>query len=317
LLFLQLATSNLQLDSCNNNKTTPMKLEGKEGSKNVDDRRGRRGGMSGRTKTAGGFGLGTLIIVIIVMLMGGDPSEYLGASSGTSAPSPQTSAPAQDLEQDTEEFQIVSKTLRDNEKIWGQLFPQLFNRQYKEPILVVFEGEDRSACGFASAATGPFYCPADQKVYIDLSFADLLRKRFRAPGDFALAYVVAHEVGHHIQNQLGYSQQVSQVRQRGSKTQANAASVRLELQADYIAGVWAHYAAQYSDLLEEGDIREALVAASAIGDDAIQKQSKGYVVPDSFTHGTSEQRVRYFTAGYKSGDAKKETLDYFFSAKEL
>ncbi len=295
-----------------------MKLEGKEGSKNIDDRRGRRGGMSGGTKAAGGIGLGGLIIVIIIMLMGGDPSEYLGAAGGgAAAPSTQTSAPAQNLEEDTEEFQIVSKTLRDNEKIWGQLFPQNFNRRYQEPILVVFEGQDRSACGFASAATGPFYCPADQKVYIDLQFADLLRKRFRAPGDFALAYVVAHEVGHHIQNQLGYSQQVSQVRQRGSEKQANAASVRLELQADYLAGVWAHYADRYSNLLEEGDIREALVAASAIGDDAIQKQSQGYVVPDSFTHGTSEQRVRYFTAGYKSGDASKNSLDYFFTAREL
>ena len=295
-----------------------MKLEGKEGSKNIDDRRGRRGGMSGGTKTAGGIGIGTLVIVIIVMLMGGDPSEFLGAAGGgVAAPTTQTSSPAQNLEQDTEEFQIVSKTLRDNEKVWGQLFPQYFNRQYQEPILVVFEGQDRSACGFASAATGPFYCPADNKVYIDLSFADLLRKRFRAPGDFALAYVVAHEVGHHIQNQLGYSQQVSQIRRRGSEKQANAASVRLELQADYLAGVWAHYADRYSDLLEDGDIREALVAASAIGDDAIQKQSQGYVVPDSFTHGSSEQRVRYFTAGYKSGDGSKRALDYFFSASEL
>jgi len=309
-----------------------MKLEGKEGSKNIDDRRGRRGGgskniddrrgrrggMSGRTKTAGGLGLGGLIIAIIVMLLGGDPSEFLGAAGGggATAPAPR-SAPAPNLEEDDINFQIVSKTLRDNEKIWGQIFPKAYGRQYKEPILVVFEGQDRSACGFASAATGPFYCPADNKVYIDLSFADLLRKRFRAPGDFALAYVVAHEVGHHIQNQLGYSQQVSQARRRSSEAQANAMSVRLELQADYLAGVWAHYADSYSDLLEDGDIREALVAASAIGDDAIQKQSQGYVVPDSFTHGTSEQRVKYFSAGYKSGDAAKKTLDYFFSAREL
>jgi len=296
-----------------------MKLEGKEGSRNIDDRRGRRGGgMSGRTKTAGGFGIGTLIIVIIVMLMGGDPSEYLGASGGggTVAPS-QTAAPPQNLEEDTENMQIVSKTLRDTEKLWGSVFPKEFNRRYQEPILVVFEGQDRSACGFASAATGPFYCPADNKVYIDLSFADLLRRRFKAPGDFALAYVVAHEVGHHVQNQLGYSQQVSQARRRMREADANAMSVRLELQADYLAGVWAHFADRYSDLLSEGDIEEGLRAASAIGDDAIQKQSQGYVVPDSFTHGTSEQRVRYFAAGYKSGDASKKTLDYFFSAREL
>lgn len=295
-----------------------MKLEGKEGSRNIDDRRGRRGGMSGRTKTAGGLGLGTIIIAIIVMLMGGDPSEYLGAAGGGGAVAEAPrSAPAPNLEDDDPNFQIVSKTLRDNEKIWGEIFPQAYGRAYKEPVLVVFEGQDRSACGFASAATGPFYCPADNKVYIDLSFADLLRKRFRAPGDFALAYVVAHEVGHHIQNQLGYSQQVSQARRRSSEAQANAMSVRLELQADYLAGVWAHYADNVSNLLEDGDIREAIVAASAIGDDAIQKQSQGYVVPDSFTHGTSEQRVKYFTAGYKSGDPKKETLDYFFSAREL
>ncbi|MEM9931098.1 MAG: neutral zinc metallopeptidase [Bacteroidota bacterium] len=202
-------------------------------------------------------------------------------------------------------------------KSGGSSFLSILTGVTKSPILVVFEDKVSSACGYASAASGPFYCPADNKVYIDLSFADLLRRRFRAPGDFALAYVVAHEVGHHIQNQLGYSQQVSQVRRRGSEKQANAASVRLELQADYLAGVWAHYADRYSDLLEDGDIREALVAASAIGDDAIQKQSQGYVVPDSFTHGTSEQRVRYFTAGYKSGDGSKEALDYFFTAREL
>jgi predicted metalloprotease len=294
-----------------------MRLEGREGSKNVDDRRGRRGGLRGGTKTAGGIGLGGIIIVIIIMLLGGDPSEFIGASNGgASAPAPRT-APAKSLEDDDPNFRIVSVTLKENEKIWGQIFPQLYGREYKEPTLVVFEGEDRSACGFASAATGPFYCPADQKVYIDLQFADLMRQRFRAPGDFALAYVVAHEVGHHIQNQLGYSQKVSQARRRSSETQANAMSVRLELQADYLAGVWAHYADSASKLLEEGDISEALVAASAIGDDAIQKQSQGYVVPDSFTHGSSEQRVKYFTAGYKSGDATKETLDYFFSAREL
>ena len=294
-----------------------MKLEGREGSRNIDDRRGRRGGFSGRTKTAGGLGLGGLIIAIIVMLLGGNPGDFLGVTNGPSVEQTPRSAPTTDLEQDDPNFQIVSKTLRDNEKIWGQLFPKEFNQRYAEPVLVVFEGQTRSGCGFASAATGPFYCPADRKVYIDLQFADLLRKRFRAPGDFALAYVVAHEVGHHIQNQLGYSQQVSRARQRSSEKQANAMSVRLELQADYLAGVWAYYADNYSDLLEEGDIREALVAASAIGDDAIQKQSQGYVVPDSFTHGTSEQRVKYFTAGYKSGDASKKTLDYFFSAREL
>lgn len=294
-----------------------MKLQGKEGSRNIDDRRGNRGrGMSGRTKTAGGFGLGTLIIVILVLLMGGDPSEFLGASGGSTpaAPPSQTSG---GIVEETTNAQIVSVTLRDTEKLWGQMFPREFGRNYQEPTLVLFEDQDRSACGFASAATGPFYCPADQQIYIDLSFADLLRRRFGAPGDFALAYVVAHEVGHHIQNQLGYSQQVSQARRSMRKADANAMSVRLELQADYLAGVWAHYADRYSDLLSDGDIQEAIQAASAIGDDAIQKQSQGYVVPDSFTHGTSEQRVRYFTAGYRSGDASKKSLDYFFQARDL
>ncbi|OAV45975.1 neutral zinc metallopeptidase [Lewinella sp. 4G2] len=293
-----------------------MKLEGRESSRNIDDRRGgrSRGGMSRGTKTAGGIGLGSIIIAIIVMLLGGDPGEFLGVSNGggtvtaPSASGPSTGGLVDDSDPNA---RIVGVTLRETEKIWSQLFPQEYNRRYQEPTLVLFTGQDRSACGFASAATGPFYCPADQQVYIDLSFADLLRQRFKAPGDFALAYVVAHEVGHHIQNQLGYSQQVSQARRRLAKKDANAMSVRLELQADYLAGVWAHYADR-TDLLSEGDIEEALRAASAIGDDKIQKQSQGYVVPDSFTHGSSEQRIKAFYAGYESGDASKAALDYFF-----
>lgn len=296
-----------------------MKLEGKGRSKNIDDRRGgRRGGSSGRTKAAGGFGIGTIIIIIIVALMGGDIQDFLGAAEGgLSAPTQSAPASGGLVDNSNPNAEIVSATLYDTEQLWGRLFPQEYGKRYQEPVLVLFSGEDRSACGFASAATGPFYCPADNKIYIDLSFADLLRRRFNAPGDFALAYVVAHEVGHHIQNQLGYSQQVSQARRRVSKKEANALSVRLELQADYLAGVWAHHAQKYSDLLSEGDFEEAIQAASAIGDDAIQKQSQGYVVPDSFTHGTSEQRVKYFYAGYKSGDATKASLDYFFSARDL
>lgn len=297
-----------------------MKLEGKGRSKNIDDRRGGRsgGGMTGRTKAAGGFGIGTLLIIIVVALMGGDIQDFLGASNGGGLSAPTQSAPSGGLVDNNDpNADIVSATLYDTEQLWGRLFPQEFNRRYQEPILVLFSGQTSSACGYASAATGPFYCPADSKVYIDLSFADLLRRRFKAPGDFALAYVVAHEVGHHIQNQLGYSQQVSQARRRMREKDANAMSVRLELQADYLAGVWAHYAQKYSDLLSEGDFEEAIRAATAIGDDTIQKQSQGYVVPDSFTHGTSEQRVRYFYAGYKSGDASKNALDYFFSANEL
>ncbi len=296
-----------------------MKLEGKGRSKNIDDRRGgRRGGSRGRTKAAGGFGIGTIIIIIIVALMGGDIQDFLGAAEGgLSAPTQSAPTSGGVVDNSNPNAEIVSATLYDTEQLWGRLFPQEYGKRYQEPILVLFSGEDRSACGFASAATGPFYCPADNKIYIDLSFADLLRRRFNAPGDFALAYVVAHEVGHHIQNQLGYSQQVSQARRRVSKKEANALSVRLELQADYLAGVWAHHAQKYSDLLSEGDFEEAIQAATAIGDDAIQKQSQGYVVPDSFTHGTSAQRVRYFYAGYQSGDASKTSLDYFFSAREL
>lgn len=298
-----------------------MKLDGKGRSKNIDDRRGSRSGsgMSGKTKAAGGFGIGTILIIIVVALMGGDISEFLGASNGGGLAAPTTNQPASGglVDNNDPNAEIVSATLYDTEQYWGKIFPQEYGRRYQEPVLVLFSGQDRSACGFASAATGPFYCPADNKIYIDLSFADLLRRRFKAPGDFALAYVVAHEVGHHVQNQLGYSQQVSQARRRMSETDANGMSVRLELQADYLAGVWAHHAQKYSDLLSEGDFEEAIKAATAIGDDTIQKQSQGYVVPDSFTHGTSEQRVRYFYAGYKSGDASKSSLDYFFSAKDL
>ena len=296
-----------------------MKLEGRQGSRNIDDRRGRRGGGRGgfsrRGKAAGGIGIGTIIVALIVLFLGGDPGSFLGVADGgggTSIPAPAGPSTGGLADDSDPNARIVSVTLRETEKIWGQLFPREYDRQYREPTLVLFSGQDRSACGFASAATGPFYCPADQQVYIDLSFADLLRQRFRAPGDFALAYVVAHEVGHHIQNQLGYSQQVSQARRRLPERDANQMSVRLELQADYLAGVWAHYADRSSGLLSEGDIEEALTAASAIGDDRIQKQSQGYVVPDSFTHGTSEQRVTSFYAGYESGDASKEALDYFF-----
>lgn len=285
-----------------------MRLEGRRGSKNIDDR--RRGGSRGRT--AGGIGIGTIILAIIVFFMGGNPLDVLSSGGGYSSPAPQTT----DVIDDDPNKRIVEVTLAETEDTWNRIFREQYGRQYKEPVLVLFSGQDRSACGFASTATGPFYCPADQQVYIDLSFADQLRKRFRAPGDFALAYVVAHEVGHHIQNLLGYSQQVSQARRRMREKDANAMLVRLELQADYLAGVWAHYAAR-TDLLEEGDIKEALTAASAIGDDRIQMQTQGYVVPDSFTHGTSEQRVKAFYSGYESGDASKQALDFFFTTRSI
>jgi predicted metalloprotease len=255
--------------------------------------------------------------MLIVFFLGGNPLDYLGVGGGGSPAPTTTTQPGAEIEADDTNARIVSVTLQETENTWNRLFPELYNRRYAEPVLVLFSGQTQSGCGFASAATGPFYCPADNKVYIDLSFADQLRQRFGAPGDFALAYVVAHEVGHHIQNQLGYSQQVSQARRRMSETDANAMSVRLELQADYLAGVWAHYADRQGDLLERGDISEAIGAASAIGDDRLQRESQGRVQPETFTHGTSEQRVRAFTSGYESGDASKAALDRFFSSRNL
>ncbi|PPK84780.1 hypothetical protein CLV84_3944 [Neolewinella xylanilytica] len=296
-----------------------MKIQGRRKSSNVEDRRGSGGGMMGGMGKTGGFGIGTVIIMIVVFFLGGNPLDYLGIGGGggqTPAPTETTRSEGGVATGETN-ADIVQVTLAETEDTWNRLFPQLYEGQYREPVLVMFDGQVRSACGFASAATGPFYCPADQKVYIDLSFADQLRQRFGAPGDFALAYVIAHEVGHHIQNQLGYSQRVSQARNRMSEEDANAMSVRLELQADYLAGVWAHDAKQNADLLEQGDIQEGIQAATAIGDDRLQMESQGYVVPESFTHGTSEQRVRAFTAGYQTGDASQGALDEYFSARNL
>jgi predicted metalloprotease len=210
--------------------------------------------------------------------------------------------------------QFVSVVLKDTEDIWNTQFREQLGKNYKEPILVLFSDKVQSACGFASAATGPFYCPADSKLYIDLSFYQQLRDRFKAPGDFAMAYVVAHEVAHHVQNLLGLTRQVSSQRGRVPEKQYNDLSVRLELQADFLAGVWAHHAQKTKKILQEGDIEEALTAANAIGDDKIQMESRGYVVPDSFTHGTSEQRMRWFMKGFRTGDL---TQGDTFGAREL
>ncbi len=271
-----------------------MRWQDKERSQNVDDRRGRA-----MKRGAAGVGIGTLLIALLVMFMGGDPQDVMNQAQH-SQPAPQQQQ-TQTAGQDDELGEFVKVVLKQTEDVWNKLFREQLNTQYREPVLVLFSGQVASACGRASAATGPFYCPGDDKVYIDLSFYQELKTRFKAPGDFAMAYVVAHEVAHHVQNQLGLTAIVDQKRRTESKTVFNQWSVRLELNADYLAGVWVRHAQQMNDILEEGDLEEALNAAHAIGDDRIQKQSRGYVVPDSFTHGTSEQRMRWFKKGIQSG----------------
>lgn len=282
-----------------------MRWEGHEKSQNVDDRRRRQ-----MRNVGGGIGIGTILVYLIMTFMGQDASALLEQPT-TTQPTTQTETGPR---ADDKLAELVGVTLKKTENVWNRVFPEQLNRKYVEPTLVLFSGQDRSACGFASAATGPFYCPADQQVYIDLSFYNELANRFNAPGDFALAYIVAHEVGHHIQNLLGITQQMEQQRRRLSKTEYNKLSVRLELQADFLAGVWAHHAEASERILEEGDIEEAMRAAAAVGDDRIQKQARGYVVPDSFTHGTSEQRVRWFIKGLKTGDLSQGDT---FSATSL
>jgi uncharacterized protein len=266
-----------------------MRWIGRQGSGNVQDRRGIGG------KLALGGGVGGIIVLILSLLLGSNPLETLDV--GTSS---RPSSAAED-----EQAKFVSVVLKDTEDVWNKLFPEAFGSNYQEPTLVLFSGSDRSGCGFASAATGPFYCPLDNAVYIDLSFYDQLGSRFGASGDFAMAYVVAHEVGHHLQNLLGTSGKVHQARQRMSEEEGNKLSVALELQADFYAGVWAHHAHEMNNILEPGDIDEALRAANAIGDDRLQMQSQGYVVPDAFTHGTSEQRMHWFRKGFETGDVKQ------------
>jgi predicted metalloprotease len=245
-----------------------------------------------------GGGLGMLVIVLVALFLGIDPQALLGPG-GIQPGGGQVAAPEEAA--DDELVQFVRTVLAQTEDVWREQFRRL-GREYQDPKLRLFTGEVPSACGYASAAVGPFYCPADDRVYLDLSFFDQLRRQFRAPGEFAQAYVIAHEIGHHVQNQLGISQKVQAMRPRVSQAEYNQLSVRLELQADYLAGVWAHHANRQWQILEPGDIESALTAASAIGDDRLQRQSRGYVVPDSFTHGTSAQRVRWFTRGLKSGD---------------
>jgi predicted metalloprotease len=267
-------------------------------SDNVEDRRGMSVGGAG-VKLGGG---GLLLILVLSVLTGTNPLDLLSGLEQASPPvvdsGPERKPPADDRQAD-----FIRAVLGDIEDTWGRLFEQGGGR-YEAPRLVLFGGAVDSACGQASAAVGPFYCPPDRKVYLDLQFFRELSERFGAPGDFARAYVVAHEVGHHVQNLLGTSDKVQRQRSRMDQAAANALSVRLELQADCYAGVWGYYAAQ-RNILESGDVESALAAASAIGDDRLQKQARGYVVPESFTHGSSAQRVRWFRAGLESGDVRR------------
>ena len=273
-----------------------MRWRGERQSSNIEDRRGMGAG-----KVAVGGGLGTVLILIIALIFGADPRQLLEQVPTEPSSPVESSRPLSQEEKEAKEF--VSVVLAKSEDVWNKLFQQN-GRQYREPTLVLFTDQVQSACGRAGASVGPFYCPGDEKVYIDLAFYEELRRRFQAPGDFAQAYVIAHEVGHHVQHLLGISDRVDQMRGRVSESEYNQLSVRLELQADFFAGVFARYV-QDQGVLEQGDIEEALTAASAIGDDKIQRQTTGYVVPDSFTHGSSEQRLRWFKRGYDTGDIRQ------------
>ncbi len=268
-----------------------MRWKDRRQSTNVEDRRGIS------PKAAVGGGIGTVVIAFLVYLLGGDPSQVIDTSQLGDT---QSSSQYKPTAEEDELAQFVSVVLAETEDVWTRKFKEM-GRQYEFPKLVLYTGSVQSACGMGGSATGPFYCPGDYKLYIDLSFYDELQHQFKAPGDFAMAYVIAHEVGHHVQTLLGINEQVNALRSRLSEKEFNRYLVRLELQADFLAGVWAHFA-ERTQLLEQGDLDEALNAASAVGDDRIQKSMRGTVVPDSFTHGTSEQRRRWFYKGYKTGD---------------
>lgn len=283
-----------------------MLWKGQRQSDNVEDRRGMsRGGM------AIGGGLGGIVLLVVALLLGADPRQLLEQSGGVD-PSRGTTTSRSANPQDDELRQFSATVLASTEDVWTDIFRQQ-GKSYPKPTLVLFTDEVRSACGEAGTAVGPFYCPSDAKLYLDLSFFSELQTRFRAPGDFAQAYVIAHEVGHHVQNLLGTMDKVDAARGRMTEAEANQLSVRLELQADFLAGVWAHYA-QQKGVIEAGDIEEALGAASAVGDDRLQREGQGYVVPDSFTHGTSEQRIRWFRKGFETGDLSQGDT---FNARSL
>lgn len=264
-------------------------------SGNVEDRRG----MSGGGKVAIG-GIGVIIVFVIGLLTGQDPAELLSTIQGD-ATSSQVQTQQGGPRPDDKTADFVSAVLGSTEDVWGKLYAEQ-GGTYEQPVLQLFENTTQSACGGASSAMGPFYCPADHKVYIDLSFCDELRTKYRAPGEFAVAYVVAHEVGHHVQQLMGISDYVQRQRRQLSEAEYNKLSVKLELQADFFAGVWAHQANEMEQILEPGDLEAALAAANAIGDDKLQKEAQGYIVPDAFTHGTSQQRMYWFKKGFDTGD---------------
>jgi uncharacterized protein len=290
-----------------------MRLEDQRESSNIEDRRGARGGLGGLGGMVGGrrggVGLGTIVIALIAAwLFGINPMTVMGLLGGgvgpMQAPAQQQAAPVAAGPMSDEMGKFVSKVLASTEDVWKVELPKQMNLQYRAPTLTLFEGRTPTACGTGDTASGPFYCPGDQKIYLDTSFYRILKERMGAPGDTAQAYVIAHEVAHHVQNMLGIMAKVDQLRTRMSQEQNNAISVRVELQADCLAGVWAHFVAG-KNIFESGDLEEALMAAAAVGDDKLQRESQGYVRPDSFTHGTSQQRATWFKQGLQTGDVKQ------------
>lgn len=273
-----------------------MKWQGRQESENIEDRRG----ISGRQVAVGGGGL-AIVMLIIGLIMGGDPQQLLSDFMQNKSKQTQTTQRGAESQEEKNLRSFAGVTLADNEQIWTKLFEQN-GMQYQKPTMVIFDNETQSPCGAANAQTGPFYCPADRKIYLSLNFFNDLTQKLGANGDFAFAYVISHEVGHHIQHLLGTTNKVRQAQSQLDEAGANRYSVALELQADFYAGVWAHYNQQWNNALEQGDIEEALSAANAVGDDRLQKRMQGYVVPDAFTHGTSEQRMYWFKKGYETGD---------------
>ena len=271
-----------------------MKWEGRRQSDNVEDMRGQGGGGGGMVLKGG---LGTLVLVVVVMLLGGDPKALLDMATSSPSGAPHSQVTGSPQEEKLKE--LVGVVLADTEDVWDEQF-RAMGKVYEKPKLVIFSGSVRSGCGFADAQVGPFYCPADRTIYVDLSFFQELSDRFGAPGDFAQAYVIAHEVGHHVQNLLGISARLDEARGQVSEKEYNELSVRLELQADFLAGMWGKKAQEKFNFLEQGDLEEALNAANSIGDDTLQKQAQGRVMPDAFTHGTSAQRVKWFKKGFQA-----------------